>query len=473
MSADLEKLRIDRTRTAARRPARGGPRWLVPAILLLVLVAVGFVFQRPLRNWIDSVRLPPVHTVVVTERLPSAANSSGGKAANGYIVAARRAALSADTPGRIVEMRVTEGSLVRKDEVVARLYSAEYEADVAHAQSEVVVAEAALEEVRRQRDTAQAAAAEAEQSWTAAKVEVEAAEPHLAWLRRERDRFERLLAEGTATEQEWDRARSEHETEVQRLRTLEQRERLAKSAHERTLARRAELDSAIRRAEAQVHVQRARRDRAQATLDKTEVCAPFDGLVVLKDAEVGEVVSPNSQGGSNARGSVCTLVDLESLEVQADVPESSLSAVRLGGAVRIFLDAEPDREHRGIVSRIWPTANRQKATVEVRIRFEELDESFRPEMSVRVVFLPEDAPEPEVQSGVRVIQVPESAVVRTAEGSWVYVLERDRAIRRDVAVTDGGAGRVTVERGLSAGETIVRDPPADLDSGDRVKVIRD
>jgi multidrug resistance efflux pump len=107
---------------------------------------------------------------------------------------------------------------------------------------------------------------------------------------------------------------------------------------------------------------------------------------VLKDAEVGEVVSPNVQGGSSARGSVVTMVDFASLEVQAEVPETSLAAVVVGRGASIYLDAFPEKAYAARVDRIWPTANRTKATVEVRVAFLERDERLRPEMGVRVVF---------------------------------------------------------------------------------------
>src|SRR6185436_18598851 len=119
-------------------------------------------------------------------------------------------------------------------------------------------------------------------------------------------------------------------------------------------------------------------------LDKTDVRAPFDGIVVLKDAEVGEVVSPNVQGGSNARGAVCTMVDFDSLEVQANVPESALSSVLLQAPADVYLDAFPDDRYEGVVDRIWPTADRQKATVEVRVRLVKKDDRLRPEMGVRI-----------------------------------------------------------------------------------------
>ena len=187
---------------------------------------------------------------------------------------------------------------------------------------------------------------------------------------------------------------------------------------------------------ARVAVNEANRDLARATLDKTEVRAPFDGVVVLKDAEVGEVVSPNSQGG-NSRGSVVTMVDFASLEVQVDMPETSLHAVAVGGAANIYLDAFPEIAYRGRVERIWPTANRQKATVEVRASFLEPDEKLRPEMGVRVVFTPPEAPpvDPAQDEGELVL-IPSSCVVRIDARPGVFELEarrgtlaRDRARR--------------------------------------------
>ncbi len=208
--------------------------------------------------------------------------------------------------------------------------------------------------------------------------------------------------------------------------------------------------AAAREAEAGVRVRAAAREQAAATYDKTFIRAPFDGVVVLKDAEVGEVVSPNSQAGSNARGSVATMVDFGSLEVQAEVPETSLAAVRIGGPVRIFLDAHPDRPYAGKVERIWPTANRQKATVEVRVAFAERDERLRPEMGVRVVFLGEAAGAAEAEAPAEdMLLVPSDALVRRDGGTGVFVLEGDVARFRGLVLGARRANRVAVAQGLA------------------------
>jgi multidrug efflux pump subunit AcrA (membrane-fusion protein) len=241
-------------------------------------------------------------------------------------------------------------------------------------------------------------------------------------------------------------------------------------------------------AEAQQLAAAASARQAQAALDKTDVRAPFDGIVVLKDAEVGEVVSPNVQGGSTARGAVCTMVDFDSLEVQANVPESSLAAVHVGAACAVFLDADPDRKLPGSVDRIWPTADRQKATVEVRIVLLQRSEILRPEMGVRVVFL-QDAPQPDKPSDnpsgdlsgnpsgdtgaaprAGLLLVPETALVEAGGRVSAFVLERDTVRLQELRIGERKNGRAAVESGLRAGQRIVLEPPPTLRDGDRVRL---
>lgn len=212
----------------------------------------------------------------------------------------------------------------------------------------------------------------------------------------------------------------------------------------------------------------AARDEAQAILEKTEVKAPFDGVVVLKDAEVGEVVSPNAQGG-NSRGAVVTMVDFTSLEAQVELPERSLAQVAKGARARVFLDAYPEKGYEGAVDRIWPTANRQKGTVELRVKLENPDDRLRPEMGVRVVFLdPSVAAETAPQESV--VLVPESAVARAAGQTGVFELDRDVARFRAVELGGRRGQRVVVREGLEGGERLVDQPPQSLEDGARVRV---
>jgi RND family efflux transporter MFP subunit len=221
---------------------------------------------------------------------------------------------------------------------------------------------------------------------------------------------------------------------------------------------------------------RSRRAEAEATavsleagvreieimIDKSSVFAPFAGVITAKNAEVGEVVS-SIASGINTRGSVATLVDFETLEVQVELAQSSLRAARVGADVSVTLDAWPDHAYPGRVRQIWPTADRQKATVELRVEFLERDEHILPEMGVRVVFVPEGRSD----DGAAMLTIPERTVVD--EAVWLVQDGRVRRLAPGFGTRRPG-GRREVRSGLSGGELLVLDPPAALSDGDEVRV---
>lgn len=465
---DLQPLQIDRSKQ--RAPARR-VRWLGPALVGGVLVLLFVLFRRPLLERVDRLRLPEVSVIQVVLSSPLASSAIQGTAANGYIVARTRAALSADTPGRIVEMNVSEGQVVKRGFVVARLFADEYRALFQRAEADLELAQRALSSARAAREVAEAGRAQIEARVHAAEADVRDAEAALEWAELEFRRAQELLVGGITSQGRVDETRALCE------RARARRESLAATrAATQADARSAELELAlatarVAEAEALLAVKGAERDQARATLDKTEVRAPFDGVVVLKDAEVGEVVSPNAVG-SQSRGSVATMVDFATLEVQVEVPETNLAAVVLGAPARIFLDAYPEQAYAGEVLRIWPTANRQKATVEVRVGFAAPDERLRPEMGARVVFAAAAA-EAASDAGVAaapVVLLPRSAVVTIEGQPHVFVLERDVARQRAVVLGNERSGRVVVERGLESGERVVDAPPDSLRDGERVRV---
>lgn len=473
---DLNRLKIDRgtnpgRRSASRSARRGVSPWVPRAVLLAVAIAALWLFYPTMAAWIDRVRLPEVEAVKVVRRSPAAAGAVSGAAANGYIVPRTRAALSADTPGTIVELNVREGQAIEKDFVVARLYDEEYEAALRRAEADVKAAGATLKRSEAELAAAEAALTQLEESRKAAAALLDEALADEALAKLNHERAARLVKDGVDTPQKLDEATAS--LEVARSRTSSARANVAGA--DALLAKgRADVDlarAAVEEARAQVGVREAVRDQAAATLRKTEVRAPFSGIVILKDAEVGEVVSPNSQAGSNARGSIVTMVDFASLEAQAEVPETTLSAVEVGAPVRIYLDAFPNHPYRGRVDRIWPTANRQKATIEVRAVFENPDDRLRPEMGVRVVFLDAETTETEDAAGELddVILIPEDAVVRVEGETAVFVLERDVARLRRVEIGERLSDRLSVKSGLAEDETVIRRPPASLEDGDRVR----
>jgi HlyD family secretion protein len=464
-AVDLNPLKIDRSGSA---PSGRRKRFPFGWVVFLGLVAALLVlFREPLMRTTDRLRLQPVKTLVVRKTSPLAASAVSGTAANGYIVAARRAALSADTPGRIVEMNVTEGTVVKEGQVIARLYSDEYAAALRRAEADLAAQQSVIEASRsrleaQRADLARLAANVAQSE--AGLVETLASEK-LAKVTAER--AEKMLADRIWTAQALDDARTGLERSVAVVASARSALESSKAALVQGEAAVAAAEASVREAEARVPVLAAERDHARATLDKTEVRAPFDGIVVLKDAEVGEVVSPNSQG-ANSRGSVATMVDWDSLEVQVELAESNLASAAVDMPANVYLDAYPDRRYEGVVKRIWPTANRQKATVEVRIGFTSPDERLRPEMGVRVVFAPKQTASASDGPAVESILIPVDALVAIEGRRGVFVLERDVVRWRELELGEERSGRVLVSSGLTDGERIVAQPSNSLSDGQRV-----
>ncbi len=264
-------------------------------------------------------------------------------------------------------------------------------------------------------------------------ADLESARAAAEWARLDHERKAPLLGSGDVSQAEADRARIERDRSASQV---------------------ASLESAL----AEIDVQVA----------KSSVYAPFAGVITAKNAEVGEVVSSLS-AGANSRGSVATLADFDTLEVQVELAQTSLKAARDGAPVLIYLDAFPEQAYRGRVRQIWPTADRQKATVELRAEFLERDERILPEMGVRVIFTGDEAAQAEP---LRVL-APERAVRRDADGPAAFVVEQGRVRRVVLELGEAARGSVQVLSGLQGGEALVLDPPASLADGDQVRVRED
>ncbi len=467
---DLEPLKIDRSGAAEQRRRTRRATWLGWAALLALLCAAGWLFRGRVSAALDRVRLPEVSVVRVTRTSAAAAAAVSGTAANGYVVARTRAALSADTPGRIVELNVSEGSVVKKGDVVARLFADEYAAALRAAEAEIASGRVSVERAQADREAAAADVERALSAVATAEAGRDEAEAARKLARINRTRAEELVKSQVEPQQRLDEAVAEEERSTAALAVAQAGIETARRAHEQSQKQLEASDARACEARALLPVLQARRDLAAATLDKTNVRAPFDGVVVLKDAEVGEVVSPNAQG-TQSRGSVATMVDFASLEVQVELPETSLGAVEIGAPATIFLDAFPSDGYAGRVLRIWPTANRQKATVEVRVGFGATDDKLRPEMGARVVFQRgEQERPPQAGPAAGSILLPTECVVRVDGRPGAFVLERDVARFRELELGEERTGRVLVENGLEDGERVVVDPPDSLRDGDRVRV---
>lgn len=359
--------------------------------------------------WVHSGRTPNVRTIVARE---TSADPGGRRTvlnASGYVVARRQATVSSKITGKVVEVLVEEGMRVEQGQILARLDDSNVRAGLSLAESERVAAGAAREETRVRLDEA----------------------------RTELRRIEQLASAELATESELDRARAT-------VKALE--------------ARLAQQESQVLVAKQQVAVWTQQ-------VEDAVIRAPFSGIAVSKNAQPGEMISPISAGGGFTRTGIGTIVDMDSLEIEVDVNESYLIRVQAGQPVVATLDAYPEWNIPCRVLAIIPTADRQKSTVKVRVKFDGLDPRILPDMGVKVAFQgsPDDAP------AARAVTLPEAAVRRDAGRATAWVVEEGRARLRSLTVDATEAGAVTVTAGLKAGERVIVDGPAALREGRRVR----
>jgi RND family efflux transporter MFP subunit len=399
--AGLDELRIEREELEGGGRSRG---WLW--LLAGLVVAAGIVWGV---TWL--MRHRPVEVRMETVRA-SGQGASGDRTvlnASGYVVARREATVSSKVTGKVMDVLIEEGMEVEEGQVLARLDDSN---------------------LRMQLELMEAQEAAARSGLAETQVRLEEAE-------RERGRVVKLAGQGVSSESEVDRVESE-------VRSL--------------LAR-------LERQSSEVVVTERRVAAMRQELDDTVIRAPFSGVAVSKNAQPGEMISPISAGGGFTRTGIGTIVDMSSLEIEVDVNESHLHRVEVGQRVDAALDAYPDWKIPCRVLAIIPTADRQKATVRVRIAFEALDRRILPQMGVRVAFLAAKKGDGEPGGVV----VSRAALRREGDGYYTWLVQDGVVSRRDVTVELPEADPVVVLSGLRVGETVVVEGPPDLVEGRRVR----
>lgn len=244
-----------------------------------------------------------------------------------------------------------------------------------------------------------------------------------------------------------------------------------KSLHDQELLSRGDYDLAeaqYKRAQASVDSARARVKAAQVEVENTRVRAPFDGTVLTKNADVGEIVAPFGSSG-NSRGTVVSMADMESLQVEADVSEANIERIRVGQPCEITLDAIPSRRYRGIVHMIVPTADRAKATVLTKVRFIERDHRVLPEMSAKVTFLSKEISENQLNAKAKLTVNPNALVDRNGR-KVAYLIRQERVVETPVRLGGMVGGVVEVTAGLNSGDQVVLNPSTELKDGMKIKV---
>ena len=386
-----------------RKRRRRGLGWLGWFAAILGIGLLGF------GGWLQLRGRPPVVAVAAARPKPAGAVSLLN--ASGYVTPRRRATVAAKITGRLEQVLVEEGIRVDAGQVLATLDDTDSQVRLASAQAERDVTQASLGDL----------------------------EVNLANAERELARTQRLHEEGISTPQALDAARTAADSLRARIATAREQ---------------------VRAAEARIQV--ARQD-----VENAIIRAPFAGMVVSKDAQRGEIVSPVSAGGGFTRTGIATIVDMSSLEIEVDVNESYIARVRPGQPVTGILDAYPDWQIPSKVRTIIPTADRQKATVKVRIAFDRLDPRILPDMGVKVSFLGEQKDEP---SSVGAVIVPQQAV-REEAGQPVVFLYRDGTVeRRAVRLGQASGGDQEILAGVSEGEQVVVGDLSGLRDGQSVRL---
>jgi RND family efflux transporter MFP subunit len=394
--ADLSKLRIDRGAPPAPVKRALGRNLIIFAAAVLV-VAVTMILLRA--------RSVPVVQVATATASGAGGGGTGGATsvtANGYVVARTKASVSAKTAGRLASLTVSEGSYVHRGEIIARLDNADFQAAVAQAQANVATADASLIEATADRDQSERDAAR---------------------IREIRTRTPNLMSQ-------------------QDLETYTSRAAGAAARYDAAVARKRSAEAGLR--------------LAQASNENTVIRAPFTGTVLRKDAEVGEVVAP-SVGGGLTRGAVVTMADLSTLEVEVDVNEAYISRITNGEPARITLDAYPDTTFRGEVRQVVPTADRQRATVQVKVSILDRDPRILPEMGAKVDFLEREQPRTDgAAAPARTsIRIPAAALKSDGGASYVWLIRDGRLTKRPVTPGPVSGGFLEIRSGLAGGEQLL------------------
>ena len=380
-------------------------RRLVYWVFLIVAVLVlGFLYFK-------GVFTPAIQVQVATVSQIYPSQAFTVLNASGYVVAQRKSALASKVTGRLIWLGVEEGSFVKKNEVVARLENQDVSASKDQAAANVNVARFTLEQ---------------------AQAELRDATVSL-------NRNKELLSRGV----------------------------VARQTYDDVLARYDKAVAGVAAAEAVLKANTAALEGAAALLEYTLIRASFDAVVLTKDADIGDIVTPLG-AAANAKAAVVTIADMSSLEVEADVSESNLSQVKPGQPCEIQLDALPEQRFRGEIHMIVPTADRSKATVMVKVRFIDKDSRILPEMSAKVAFLSRPVKSDEQKPRTALNR---AALINRGEKKKVSLVKGDRIVETAVNLGPEIGDMIEVLDGVKAGDNVVLNPPNGLKNGSKIKVL--
>jgi HlyD family secretion protein len=441
MDAELKNLKIDRTSRRSGEPSKWATRWIVGGVLVFVL----FGAWRLVSEKVNAATEVEVHRV----KSLSAGSALQGVVLNatGYIVAAHKIQVAAKVVGKVKWIGVDKGSRVRENDVIVRLEDDEYQAQLQQAKGQFASLQARLEEAvngSRPEEVSQALA----------NLDVAKADLDNARITLERNR--RLLSERVISQQQTDDAQARYDSALHRVNALQKAYDLVKIG-----PRKEQIDSL----RGQVDQAKGIVAYAETALANTVIRAPVTGTILERGVEKGEFVTTSFVGERGAKGYVATMADLNDLEVELDISQADFARLKSRQHGIVTTDAFPDRKYDGFIKEISPEANRQKATVQIKVKIVKPDDYLRPEMNSSVAFISDEKPETRTEAAKPVLIVPASAV---REGA-VFVILDGKAVRRSVKTGATSAQGVRIDQGLIGGEDLIVNPPSSLKDGERVR----
>ena len=445
MDAEIKSLRIDRSAKQTGQSSRKTGRWIFAALCLVVLTGIAWFVYARLNAAIE------VETVRV--RTASTNLSDGTTAATilnatGYIIAAHKIELASKVSGRVAWIGVEKGDKVKKGQPLVRLEDEEFRARVTEAVGQLNSLKAqlaALENGSRPEETARS------------QAELEQVRADLENARVSLSRTRTLVEQGVLSRQALDDAQARYDAQAARFRSFEKSLALI-----RTGPRREDIDSMrarVRQAEGSLAF-------AQSQLDNTVINAPISGVILERNVERGEFVTTSFASAGGAKGYVVSMADLNDLQVELDINQNDFARLGARQPAVVTTDAYRDRKYQGEIQEISPEANRQKATVQVKVKVLDPDEYLRPEMNASAAFTSKESAKAETTWGTKpLITIPTAAV----RGGNVFIVVEGKAVRRQVQVAGSSPQGTTISSGLIGGEDLIVNPPADLKDGQKVR----
>jgi HlyD family secretion protein len=431
LSQDLHSLKIDRSR---KMGDRGSRRWLILGIIAVAALLIGsaVVFLPGTATTLSSLgpKAREVETAMVVRQTPSA--DSILLTAGGYIIPRHRVEVSSKISGRVEELLIDKGHKVTAGQVLARLDDREIRAQLAQARASHAAAQARLDE---------AIAGSRPQEVERARASVDQADANVRTTQLNLERAKQLNRSGVFAKQALDDAQNAYDVAVAQA-------KVARENHE--LARLGPRQEQIDLARAELAQAAASIRYLETLLENTIIRAPVSGTVLERLIEKGEMVTTGFVSGRGAKAALVSIANLKELEVELDINEADIPRVRVGQPCLVSPDSYPDRNYRAKVREIAPEANRQKATIQVKVAITDPDEYLRPETNAKVNFLEEPKESAEVQESR--ILIPKAAVV---SGPAVFLMRDDRAVKQSIRTGREFWGQVEVTSGLSGGEQLI------------------